>query len=295
MACIILQTFLREPLSFPMHHFGKSIQHLLVYLNLFRFECWFLHLPVKYQSRCAGKAFGLFLLIYFQYFTANLRAIKELHPVMDFIWVFRFCSETSKRLPLSFNNSSNINFLDVRKGLIKVKGEIKMKKIGPKGLKWLKILHLFFVILFFGGILSSTALNLQIDLTNYDETNLMYKNIIIISDNVVRYGAVGTLLIGFIYGFFTNWGFFKHRWVGVKFVLYIIQTIVGIFVVDKLMVANMELLETQKKLALSNPVFIHNHEIRQYAVMFQVAATIFILIISVLKPWRKKNVKVKNS
>lgn len=50
-----------------------------------------------------------------------------------------------------------------------------------------------------------------------------------------------------------------------------------------------------KKLALSNPVFIHNHEIRQYAVMFQVAATIFILIISVLKPWRKKNVKVKNS
>ena len=108
-ACIILQTFLREPLSFPMHHFGKSIQHLLVYLNLFRFECWFLHLPVKYQSHCAGKAFGLFLLIYFQYFTANLRAIKELHPVMAFIWVFRFCSETSKWLPLSFNNSSNIN------------------------------------------------------------------------------------------------------------------------------------------------------------------------------------------
>ncbi|MEJ9212693.1 DUF2269 domain-containing protein [Bacillus smithii] len=169
-----------------------------------------------------------------------------------------------------------------------------MKKMGPKGLKWLKIFHLFFAILFFGGMLSSTVLNLQMDLTNYEETNLMYKNMIIISDYVVRYGAVGTLVVSFIYGFFTNWGFFKHRWVGVKFVLFIIQTINGIFIVDKLMVANMELLETQKKWALSNPVFIHNHEIRQYAVMFQIVVTIFILIISVLKPWKKKNVKAKN-
>ena len=169
-----------------------------------------------------------------------------------------------------------------------------MKKMGPKGLKWLKIFHLFFVILFFGGILSSTVLNLQMDLTNYEVTNLMYKNMIIISDYVVRYGAVGTLFISFIYGFFTNWGFFKHRWVGVKFVLFIIQTIIGIFIVDKLMVANMELLETQKKWALNNPIFIHNHEIRQYAVMFQIVVTIFILIISVLKPWKKKNVKAKN-
>lgn len=163
-----------------------------------------------------------------------------------------------------------------------------MKKIGPNGMKWLKIIHVFLVVLFFGGILSSVTLNLHIDFTKYDEAYLGYKNIVLISDHVVRWGAIGTLLVGFIYGFFTNWGFFKHRWVGVKFVLYIIQTIVGIFIVDKLMVANLELLESQKELALSNPVFIRNHEIRQYAVFFQVAVTIFVFIISYIRPWRKK-------
>ncbi len=168
-----------------------------------------------------------------------------------------------------------------------------MKKIGPKGMKWLKIIHVFLVVLFFGGILSSLALNLHIDFTKYDESYLGYKNIIIISDNIVRWGAIGTLLVGFTYGFFTNWGFFKHRWVGVKFVLYMIQTIVGIFIVDKLMVANMELLETQKEMALSNPIFIQNHEIRQYAVYFQVVVTIFIFIISFLKPWKKKKLQLK--
>jgi len=163
-----------------------------------------------------------------------------------------------------------------------------MKKIGPKGLRWLKIIHVFLVVLFFGGILSSLALNLHIDFTKYDEAYLGYKSVIIISDNIIRWGAVGTLLVGFIYGFFTNWGFFKHRWVGVKFILFIIQTVVGIFVVDKLMVANMDILETQKELALSNPKFIQNHAIRQYAIYFQVAVTIFIFIISFLKPWKKR-------
>ncbi|MEH7418418.1 DUF2269 family protein [Neobacillus drentensis] len=166
-----------------------------------------------------------------------------------------------------------------------------MKKIGPNGMKWLKMIHVFLVVLFFGGILSSLALNFHIDLTKYDESYLGYKNLIVISDNIIRWGAIGTLLIGFTYGFFTNWGFFKHKWVGVKFVLYMIQTFIGIFVVDKLMVANMELLETQKEMALTNPLFIRNHEIRQDAVYFQVIVTIFIFIISFLKPWRKKKLQ----
>ncbi|MED4285112.1 DUF2269 family protein [Priestia megaterium] len=168
-----------------------------------------------------------------------------------------------------------------------------MKKIKPSGMKWLKIIHVFLVVVFFGGILSSLALNLHINLNKYEDSYLNYKNIIVISDNIVRWGAIGTLLVGLIYGFFTNWGFFKHRWVGVKFILYIIQTIVGIFIIDKLMISNMELLESQKELALSNPVFIRNHEIRQYAIYFQVVVTTFIFIISFLKPWRKRNSQLK--
>lgn len=83
-----------------------------------------------------------------------------------------------------------------------------MKKIGPNGMKWLKIIHVFLVVLFFGGILSSVALNFWIDFTKYDEAYHGYKNMVTISDHVVRWGAVGTLLVGFIYGFFTHWGFF---------------------------------------------------------------------------------------
>ncbi|PGY09683.1 DUF2269 family protein [Bacillus sp. AFS031507] len=170
-----------------------------------------------------------------------------------------------------------------------------MKKLGPVGMKWLKIIHIILVALFFGGIMSSLALNFGVKLATYDETFETYKRIIIISDQIIRIGAVGTLLVGFLYGMFTNWGFFKHRWVTVKWILFVGQTILGIFIVDKLMMANMAILETEKARALVNPEFIQNQTIRQYAIIIQVAITIFIFCISVFKPWKKKKLVAKHS
>lgn len=163
-----------------------------------------------------------------------------------------------------------------------------MRKLGPVALKGLKIFHIGLVALFFGGILSSLALNYGLNLSNFNEVYVTYKNTIIISDYIVRYGAVGTLIIGFIYGFATNWGFVKHKWVAMKWLIYIAQTFIGILVVDKLMVANMAILEAEGSLALTNPVFIQNHSLRQEVVLAQIVLTLILLCISVLKPWRKK-------
>ena len=143
-------------------------------------------------------------------------------------------------------------------------------------------------LLFYGGILSSVALNLKSKLSSYEEVYATYKSIIIISDKIVKHGAIGTILVGIIYGVFTNWGFFKHRWVAVKWFLFIIQTIIGIFIVDKLMIANMIILKSEGSQALNDAVFLHNHFLIQYTVFAQIFLTTLILIISVLKPWRKK-------
>ncbi|WP_026582603.1 DUF2269 family protein [Bacillus sp. J33] len=163
-----------------------------------------------------------------------------------------------------------------------------MKKLGTKATRWLKILHIVLVSLFFGGIMSSLVLHFTMEMAAYGQTLELYKNVVTISDYIVRTGAVGTLLVGIIYGFFTNWGFFKHRWVTVKWILFIIQTVVGINIVDELMMENMALLEAEGSKALTNPVFIDNHTNRQYAVYFQIAVTLFIFAISVLRPWKKK-------
>lgn len=161
-------------------------------------------------------------------------------------------------------------------------------KFGPNGMKGLKILHIFLAVLFLGGILSSFSLNANLNLSNYNDVYMTYKSLNIISDNIVKIGAQGTILLGVVYGLFTQWGFIKHKWLAVKWGLFIAQTFIGILVVDKLMVANLVLLETGNAATLSNPVFIQNHYIRQYVVVAQIAFTIFALFVSVIKPWRNK-------
>jgi hypothetical protein len=163
-----------------------------------------------------------------------------------------------------------------------------MRKFGSIGLKLLKMFHILMIVLFLGGILSSFALLIKLDLSDFEDVFVAYKTFNIISDNVVKMGAQGTILLGAIYGFFTKWGFIKHKWLAVKWILFIGQTFIGILVVDKLMVANIALLETEKVLALSDPIFIHNHYLRLYVVIAQIGLTLLALILSVLKPGRAR-------
>lgn len=163
-----------------------------------------------------------------------------------------------------------------------------MKKFGSTGLRILKMFHILMIVLFLGGILSSFALLVKLNLSDYDEVYMSYKIFNIISDNVVKMGAQGTIVLGAIYGFFTRWGFIKHKWLAVKWILFIVQTFVGIFVVDKLMVANTAVLETEGVMALSNPVFIQNHHVRTYVVIAQIGLTLLALILSVLKPGKSR-------
>ncbi|WP_260866854.1 DUF2269 domain-containing protein [Paenibacillus sp. Y412MC10] len=155
-------------------------------------------------------------------------------------------------------------------------------------MKWLKIVHIVLVSLFFGGILSSVTVNFALGLNNYEDTLKSYKVIVLISDGVIRTGAVGTLAVAFVYGFFTPWGFFRHRWLTVKWILFLLQTFIGIFVVDKLMLANLYLLETLGPAALEDPGFLGNHGLRNAFVFIQIVLTLVIFVISVIKPWKKK-------
>ena len=163
-----------------------------------------------------------------------------------------------------------------------------MRTFGSLALKILKMLHILMIVLFLGGILSSFALIVKLDLSNFDDVYLTYKSFNIISDNIVKMGAQGTILLGAIYGFFTKWGFIKHKWLAVKWILFIAQTFIGILVVDKLMMANLALLESGKVLALSDPIFLHNHYLRLYVVIGQIGLTLIALILSVLKPGRSR-------
>jgi len=57
---------------------------------------------------------------------------------------------------------------------------------------------------------------MKLYLGNFDDVYMAYKTFNLISDNVVKIGAPGTILLGAVYGFFTKSGFIKHKRLAVK-------------------------------------------------------------------------------
>lgn len=162
-----------------------------------------------------------------------------------------------------------------------------MKTLGPKGVKYLKILHLFLAIMWIGGALAMSILALTSKPETGDELYMFSRMLQIIDDYLIIPGAMGNILIGVVYGIWTKWGFFKHRWLTVKWVLTIVQVLFGTFVLGPWINENVALAQTLGQDILSSVDYFHNLQMTRIWGTVQTTILLSFIIISVLKPWKK--------
>lgn len=100
-------------------------------------------------------------------------------------------------------------------------------------------------------------------------------------------GGIGITITAIIYGFFTNWGFIKHRWIAVKTLLTIILIMIGAGYMGVVLENNYE----YSKLILTNnsdtSTFWENVHNVIIAGIVQLFGFALIIIISVIKPRKK--------
>lgn len=163
-----------------------------------------------------------------------------------------------------------------------------MKKLGTTGMRWLKIVHFFFISMWVGGGISLVLLLFLSKPVTGDELYAVNASMKIIDDFIIIPGAMGNLLTGILYGIWTNWGFFKHRWLIVKWILTAAQIIFGTFWLGPWLNGNAAIAKAERIMALQNPVFLHNQSMNAIWGTAQVALLLVMVGISVLKPWKKK-------
>ena len=165
-----------------------------------------------------------------------------------------------------------------------------MKKIGSKGMKIFKIIHLIFVCMWIGG---GIALVIMVNaiLSDPDETFYGYLYAMkIVDDFIIIPGALGNLLMGLFYGFFSNWGFFKHKWLTVKWALTVLQILFGTFCLGPWLNRSVEITGKLLELPFEDTEVASNLFLLNLWGSIQVMLLIFMLVISVIKPWRKENI-----
>ena len=162
-----------------------------------------------------------------------------------------------------------------------------MKKFGPGGNKILKMVHIFFITLWVGGGFALMLVYYISSPKGGDELYATYAAMKIIDDFIIIPGANGNLLIGFVYGIWTRWGFFKYCWVTVKWIMTLLQILFGTFFLGPWLNNNTAMVDVKRISALQNPDFIHNSTMTGIWGPVQVALLLVMIIISVQKPWRK--------
>jgi len=164
-----------------------------------------------------------------------------------------------------------------------------MKKLGAKGMKVLKTSHLLFVMIWLVGVIAMGVVNLITPHSGDELYMALYINRII-DDVLVIPGAMLTVVTAIIYGIYTNWGFFKHKWITVKWIISLVVIITGTFYFNPIHNHLLEIADTTRDAALNNPDLQTEHSISLIGPFVQSAALIFLVIISVFKPWKKKKI-----
>ncbi len=81
--------------------------------------------------------------------------------------------------------------------------------------------------------------------------------------------------------------FFKHKWITVKFITVVCLILYGMFFLETRMLLNIDLLELNGASALESEAFQRNHKYIRYGLILEIAVFVFIISVSVFKPWKK--------
>ena len=163
-----------------------------------------------------------------------------------------------------------------------------MYKLKKNGLKWLKVLHLLCVCCWLGGAAALTFLNYFQAKSDSQAMlyGMNYAGHIVDVWVIIIPGAIGCLVTGLIYGLFTTWGFFKHRWLVVKWILTVAAILSGTFLLGEWEQAMLKMSGVKDVFSFENPDYLHVRTKHFVMSSVQIAMLLTMIWLSVFKPWK---------
>ncbi|HOP30009.1 MAG TPA: hypothetical protein P5120_07280 [Spirochaetota bacterium] len=166
-----------------------------------------------------------------------------------------------------------------------------MKKLNSKQIRILKIIHIFFFVSWIGGGIGLISLMFLAQPLIPDDIYMKYRSMQVIDDFIIIPGALGSLFTGLIYSIWTNWGFFRQRWLTVKWILTVAQILFGTFALGPWLNGNVDIAMKLRGSALTDSAFINSSSNIKLWGTLQVLFLLFMVIVSVIRPWKKTSVR----
>lgn len=166
-----------------------------------------------------------------------------------------------------------------------------MIRLKRNGMRVLKFFHLLAAASWFGGSLSLVMLIIFFSHAHTDDMllGMSYASHMIDISVVIIPGSMGCLITGCLYALLTPWKFFKWNWIIMKWIITIGAIMVGIFFLSTW---ESRILEFAGEIGLaswdSKEFIATRFKLLSFA-SIQTLALAFAFLISIFKPWGKRN------
>ena len=167
-----------------------------------------------------------------------------------------------------------------------------MYKLPRQGLKVLKLIHLVLIVGWLGGGMAMNLLAYQMSTLDNQAGLLAAFNMIeAIAVQLASNCAMVTIVIGLIYGIFTNWGFIKHPWVILKWLISIFVIITGSIYTSAYLDKMQAAVEQSGAAALQSPAYQALAQANLRLGIAQLMLLVLAVALSIWKPWSKNKTK----
>jgi hypothetical protein len=163
----------------------------------------------------------------------------------------------------------------------------KKKTFGKSARRHMLFFHVLFTALWIGA-----GLSMQLDMflknpQNISELFAFNMSVKIIDDFIIIASGMGTLLTGLLLSWKTHWGFFKHWWIAIKLILTVLVIVTGITYLGPWTNASVSLVETIGNGVRENAEYLNTQFMVKTVGMIQLTIIVFMLYLSVIKPFGK--------
>lgn len=165
-----------------------------------------------------------------------------------------------------------------------------MPVLKSRSMKALKIFHLLGASCWVGGAVSMISLNIASAGAGREGMlyGINYSSHVLDMWVVITLGLGICVFTGLLYGLLTPWGFFRQRWVAVKWLVTGFCFASGWIFLGRWEAALLALSEAAGTAALHEAAYQQVRALHLAGSLLQLGLLIFLVAVSVIRPWKKR-------
>lgn len=166
-----------------------------------------------------------------------------------------------------------------------------MGRLTPTQNKWLRTVHMLSACLWGGGAFSMVLLHSMFAPVSGEALYGRDICLKIIDQYVVTAGALGCLISGIVFALTSTWGFFKFKWVIIKWVVNVGFIIFGYLFYMPWLEHMSELSGNAREMILQTPEYLSSQMLNEVTAFAIFGCLVLVVWISIFKPWGKTGFK----